>query len=148
MTRCSSPLSAASAIALLARRARWGEEPGTLRKHGEQASYSTSPINLLITVTLTVTLTLTLTLTLQYVTGVSVSVLNLRGESMASGAITATQPGLRVRLMRGTYTVRVTASGTDDELGRRLVLPEEAKLELARVPAPTADGPVELKVPG
>ena len=82
-------------------------------------------------------------------TGVSVSVLNLRGETMASGAITATQPGLRVRLMRGTYTVRVTASGTDDELGRRLVLPEEeAKLELARVPAPTADGPVELKVPG
>ena len=80
-------------------------------------------------------------------TGVSVSVLNLRGESMASGAITATQPGLRVRLMRGTYTVRVTASGTDDELGRRFVLPEEAKLELARVPAPTADGPVELKVP-
>ena len=67
-------------------------------------------------------------------TGVSVSVLNLRGESMASGAITATQPGLRVRLMRGTYTVRVTASGTDDELGRRFVLPEEAKLELLTDP--------------
>ena len=83
----------------------------------------------------------------KYVTGVSVSVLNFRGESLQSGAITATQLGLRVRLMRGTYTVRVTASGTDVELGRQFLLPEEAKLELARVPAPTGDGLVELKVP-
>ena len=82
----------------------------------------------------------------KYVTGVSVSVLNFRGDSLQSGVITATQAGLRVRLMRGTYTVRVTASGTDVELGRQYLLPEEAKLELARVPAPTGDGPVELNV--
>ena len=83
----------------------------------------------------------------KYVTGVSVSVLNFRGESIQSGAITATQAGLRVRLMRGTYTVCVTASGTDAEVAKQFFLPEEAKLELARVPAPTGDGPVELKVP-
>ena len=59
--------------------------------------------------------------------------------TVASGPINSSNGGLLVRLMRGTYTIQLPE--TNDYFA------ETAELALARVPAPIADSPVELKVP-
>ena len=75
---------------------------------------------------------------IKYIEGVSATLLNYDGsKQVAHGPVGVS--GLHVRLMRGTYTIKIPETTN--------YFAENAKLELARVPAPSSEGPVELKVP-
>ena len=75
---------------------------------------------------------------IKYIEGVSATLLNYDGsKQVAHGPVGAS--GLHVRLMRGTYTIKIPETTN--------YFAESAKLELARVPAPSSEGAVELKVP-
>ena len=61
--------------------------------------------------------------------------------SSASSSEAAAGGGVLVRLLRGTYTVRVAPSE------RHIYYPEEATLDLTRVPLPRVAGAIDLPVP-
>ena len=80
-----------------------------------------------------------------FLRGALVQVLNHNGSLVADQALPASGEagglGVLVRLLRGTYRVRV-AQGDEDAY-----YPEEAPLTLTKVPLPRSSGPIELRVP-
>ena len=80
---------------------------------------------------------------LRYLRGARVQVLNHNRDHLVADQTSAEtgEMGVLVRMLRGTYTVRVAQLESDN------FYPEDAVLNLTRAPLPCSAGPIELLIP-